>query len=102
MPLLSLLLACSVLLDGAVSNPLGKLAQRGHFSLEQIAVPRKSAWSAPHAMQRTYMKYGLPIPYHINDALEALQNGTGQSTVPVRPVKGDVEYLINVTVGNHV
>lgn len=99
---LPFLLICSVLLGGAVSDPLEKLAKRGRFSLEQVAVPRKQAWFAPRAMSRTYMKYGLPIPDHINEALDASQNGTGKSTVPVRPVKGDVEYLINVTVGNHV
>ncbi|KAE9977127.1 hypothetical protein BLS_001351 [Venturia inaequalis] len=99
---LPFLLICSVLLGGAVSNPLEKLAKRGHFSLEQVAVPRKQAWFAPRAMQRTYLKYGLPIPNHLHEALNATSNGTGQATVPVRPVKGDVEYLINVTVGNHV
>ena len=103
MSLLSLLLT-SALVGRAFSNPLDlgkKLAHKQQFSLEQVAVPRKQAWFAPDAHRRTYMKYGLPIPYHIEDALAAFANGT-QSTVPVRPVKGDVEYLINVTVGNHV
>jgi hypothetical protein len=54
------------------------------------------------AMRSAYLKYGVPVPQHIDDAAEMLANGTNQASVPVRPVKGDVEYLINVTVGNHV
>jgi aspergillopepsin I len=96
------LLICYVLLGEAVANPLGTLAKRGHFSLEQIAVRRKHAWSAPQVMKRTYMKYGIPVPNHIHAALEFAQNGTGQSSVPVRPTEGDEEYLVNVTVGNHL
>ncbi|QDS77639.1 hypothetical protein FKW77_002722 [Venturia effusa] len=98
---LPFLLICTLFLGGAVSKPLEQLAKQGRFSLLQVAVPRKVAWSAARDIQRTYLKYGVPVPTHINAAL-APPNGTGQSTVPVRPVKGDVEYLINVTVGNHV
>lgn len=54
------------------------------------------------AMRSTYLKYGLKVPSQVHEAAEMMENGTNQASVPVRPVKGDVEYLINVTVGNHV
>ena len=52
-------------------------------------------------MVRTYQKYGLKVPTNVRAVVEAVDNGTTFSA-PTRPVKGDVEYLINVTVGNHV
>ena len=102
MSLLSFL-ALSAFVGLAVSEPiaLAKLAGKKTFSLGQVAVTRSQPWSAPHSVARTYQKYGVPVPEYINEALEAMANGTGQASVPVRPVKGDVEYLINVTVGNH-
>lgn len=94
----------------AAAEPISmdKLAgQRNSFTLEQHAVPRRHIWTPPQRMARTYQKYGVPVPFHIKDAMAAYANGSmedtgpGESTVPVVPVKGDVEYLINVTVGNH-
>jgi hypothetical protein len=98
------LLSFSALLGESFSKPLAleSLSAKKTFSLEQVAIPRRRAWGAPMAMRSTYMKYGVPVPQHIHDAAEMLANGTNQASVPVRPVKGDVEYLINVTVGNHV
>jgi aspergillopepsin I len=98
------LLSLSALLGGSYSKPLAleSLSAKKSFTLEEVAVPRRRFWGAPEKMRRTYLKYGLDIPYNVYDAAEAWANGTNQASVPVRPVKGDVEYLINVTVGNHV
>jgi hypothetical protein len=98
------LLSVSALLGGAYSKPMAleSLSSKKTFTLEQVAIPRKRSWGAPMAMRSTYLKYGVAVPQHIDDAAEMLANGTNQASVPVRPVKGDVEYLINVTVGNHI
>lgn len=76
------------------------------FTLEQVAVPRAIPWSAPHDMRRTYLKYGVEPPKHLDEVIKNIEAnnfavGPGQTTIPVNPFKGDTEYLIKVKVGNH-
>jgi hypothetical protein len=100
LPLKSLI-AFAVLWDYALSVPLEELVQRRRFTLSQIPVKRATPWYGPNSMRRAYMKYGVGVPEFVNKAAESVGPPPGQTTVGVRPVKGDVEFLISVQVGNH-
>jgi hypothetical protein len=72
------------------------------FTLDQVAVERKTPWSAAHAIRRTYLKYGVEPPDYFEAAVKDIeQTGPGTATVGARPIKGDTEYLIWAKVGNH-
>jgi PIN domain nuclease of toxin-antitoxin system len=80
------------------------------FSVQQVPVARTSRWNGPMSMRRVYMKYNLQVPKWVDRAAEAAEaetlpvfqpNAGGKTSIPVRPVKGDVEYLIIAQVGNH-
>jgi aspergillopepsin I len=108
LPLKSLI-ALAALWDAAVSSPLEQLASRKTFSLEQVAVTRQKPWSGPNSMRKTCLKYGLEVPDQLEAAVKHVEAAVrnvdsappGQTTIPVRPVKGDIEFLIAVQVGNH-
>lgn len=54
------------------------------------------------SIRRAYLKYGLEPPEHVETAARMVELAPpGQTSVGVRPVKGDVEFLITVRVGNH-
>jgi aspergillopepsin I len=81
---------------------LDQLSTRQTFSLEEVEVPRKTPWSAPHAIRNTYLKYGVEPPEYIEEAVRnAALDPPGQGTAEARPIQGDKEYLITVQVGNH-
>jgi hypothetical protein len=72
------------------------------FSFEQTPVRRGNVWTGAMSMRRAYLKYGLDTPDTVEAAIRmTAQAPPGQTSVGVRPVKGDVEYLITVRVGNH-
>jgi aspergillopepsin I len=60
-------------------------------------------------MRKTCLKYGLEVPDQLEAAVKHVEAAVrnvdsappGQTTIPVRPVKGDIEFLIAVQVGNH-
>jgi aspergillopepsin I len=85
-------------------DPLGAFRNKRTFTLHQTPVRRKSVWNGPMSMRRAYLKHGLQVPNWVEKAAseaEALPGGGGKTSIPVRPVKGDVEYLITAQVGNH-
>lgn len=89
----------------STATPLGVLDQlsaRQTFSLEEVEVDRKTPWSAPHAIRKTYLKYGAEPPDYIEEAIRvAEKDPPGQATTEALPIQGDKEYLITVAVGNH-
>jgi hypothetical protein len=85
------------------------------FTLTQTPVKRTTRWNGPMSMRRAYMKHGLQVPkwvelaattaetadvFEMPETTQATMAG-GKGSTPVRPVKGDVEFLITASVGNH-
>jgi hypothetical protein len=76
------------------------------FSLEQVAVERKSPWS--HELRRVYLKYGHKPPSYIEEAIKyydsiaALPMNSENTTASVgtKPLFADLEYVIDVKIGN--
>jgi hypothetical protein len=102
MLLLKSLIAFAVLWEAAVSTPLEQLASRKKFTLQQVAVTRQKPWMGPNSMRRAYLKYGVKVPGYVEEAVKNVEAGPpGQTSIGVRPVKGDVEFLVAVQVGNH-
>jgi aspergillopepsin I len=101
------LLTLAVLWGPALATPdplVEAFRNKRTFSLQQVPVKRRSVWNGPMSMRRAYMKHGIDVPEHISRAAieaEKMPPVGGKTSVPVRPVKGDVEYLITVGVGNH-
>jgi hypothetical protein len=95
---------------------LDTLGTRGKFSIQQVGV-NKTSKSIFHEMRRTYWKYGWETPQHIEDGVERVErmlvaqqgmNRVAQVDAPqvtgsvvAQSVKGDLEYLITVQVGQH-
>jgi hypothetical protein len=101
LPLKSVI-AFAVLWEAAVSSPLEQLASRKTFTLEQVAVTRQKPWMGPNSMRRAYLKYGVEVPGHVEEAIRNIEaEPPGQTSVGVKPVKGEVEFLVPVQVGNH-
>ena len=97
------LLTLAVLWVSAFAEPnplLSAVKGKRTFSFQQQPVPRTSPWRGPMSMQRAYLKYGMEVPDYISAAADS-QPPSGRTSIGVRPVKGDVEYLITATVGNH-
>lgn len=93
----------------AVPEPLKQaFNNKQTFSVQQVPVARTSRWNGPMSMRRVYMKYNLQVPKWVDKAAEEAETIPaftpqvgGKTSIPVRPVKGDVEYLITAQVGNH-
>ena|ERR1700742_4296713 len=104
---LQCLLTLAVLWGTALAAPdplAGAFRNKRTFTLHQTPVKRTSVWNGPMSMRRAYMKHGLQVPKWVEKAAqqaETLPAAGGKTSIPVRPVKGDVEYLITATVGNH-
>jgi hypothetical protein len=101
------LLTLAVLWESALGAPdplAGAFRNKRTFTLHQTPVRRTSVWNGPMSMRRAYLKHGLQVPKWVDKAAEeaaTLPAGGGKTSIPVRPVKGDVEYLITAQVGNH-
>jgi aspergillopepsin I len=99
--------AIAAVLDAVLAAPspdplLRAVRGRKTFTFEQKPVERGNVWRGPMSMRRAYLKYGLEPPGTIQTAARMVETRPpGQTSVGVRPVKGDVEYLITVRVGNH-
>jgi aspergillopepsin I len=85
----------------ATPHPLDQLAKQGKFSLKQIPIRRASPWHGANSIKQAYMKYGVKVPDYIETAVNSNQSPPSQTSVGARPVKGDLEYLINAQVGSH-
>jgi hypothetical protein len=102
--------AIAAVLDGVLAAPspdplLRALRGRKTFSFEQTPVQRGNVWTGAMSMRRAYLKYGMDSPEGVK-AVNSIsrmieQVPPGQTSVGVKPVPGDVEYLITVRVGNH-
>jgi hypothetical protein len=85
-----------------------RLASNQKFTLEQVAIERKTPWT--HDLRRAYLKYGHKTPAYIEEAIKyydaldqstastALPNGT-TTTIDAKPLFADMEYVIDVKVG---
>jgi hypothetical protein len=101
---LSPLLGFTLLWVAANCNPtpveaLDQLSGQKTFSLEQVEVGVKEPLSLAEEISRTYLKYGVDPPLYVEAAVRA--GGPGQTSVPVKSIGGDKEYLMSVQVGNH-
>ena len=65
------------------------------FVLNQVAVSTGRTRSGPHAVWRTYQRYGLETPPHVVKANDASNN-----TVATTPEQYDQLYLTPVTIGS--
>jgi aspergillopepsin I len=84
----------------ALSTPLEQIAQRKTFTLDQVPIKRAIPWSGPSSMRMTFLKYGIKVPSNIEEAATGAIE-PGQATASARPSRNDIQYLINVQVGNH-
>lgn len=103
MSFLQTLVGFAVLWGHVLSIPMEQMFSRKMFTLEQFERPRRYGWHAPSIVRRTYLKYGVAVPETVSKAYDQAiqQNPDGTTSIGVRPVKGDVEYLVTVQVGNH-
>jgi hypothetical protein len=82
---------------------LDQLASKQTFTLEEVAVQRQVPWSAQRELLKAYLKYGIEPPAEIQAAVRHFDNlvDTGPSTsVEATPMRGDIEYLLKVGIGN--
>lgn len=99
-PLLSFVLLSQF--GSCVRNPSvawNQLAKNQKFSLEQVAVERKTPWTRD--LRRAYLKYGIQPPDYIEEAMRTYAAmESNQTSVGAKPFYSDMEYLIDVKVGN--
>lgn len=72
------------------------------FTIHQTPVKRSTPWTAARSVRRAHWKYGIKVPMDLEVAAEEAtgnEGERGQASVPVRPVKGDQMYVLNVMVG---
>jgi len=92
-------------------SPLEALAEEnnGQFSVEQVAIKSEKQRTVSEELWRIGSKYGLDLgpdqeeferQYRPVNRMVA-QDEPGKSTVPATSVLHDVQYLIDVRVGNH-
>ena len=81
-------------LTGAAPVEVEKAAPAGGFIVHQVAVRPGIKTSGPHAMLKTYLKYGKTPPADVTNA--ALNN---DGTVTANPTQYDSEYLERVYIG---
>jgi hypothetical protein len=104
---LQFLLTLAVLWGSALATPdplVKAFRNKRTFTLHQTPVRRNRVWNGPMSMRRAYLKHGLAVPRGVLNAAETAEQLApvgGKTSIPVRPVKGDVEYLITAQVGNH-
>ena len=81
-------------LAGAAPVEVEKAVPAGSFRVHQVAVRPGIKTSGPHAVLKTYLKYGKTPPADVSNA--ALYN---DGTVTANPTQYDSEYLERVVVG---
>jgi hypothetical protein len=112
MPRINHFLVYAAICLAASSTPLEKLAARGTFSLQQVAVQPKEPLSLAEVVARHYWKYGFDAPKAIerliqnDEAIRAVNRlaepGSGGSgSVAAAPFEGEKLYLIETQVGKH-
>jgi hypothetical protein len=75
------------------------LSKNQKFTLEQVPVERKTPWTRD--LKRTYLKYGRRPPAYIEEALKSYEAmESNRTTVNAKPFYSDMEYLVDVKVGN--